>query len=947
MNLLKCHWQPLTFAAWIFATVSVFAAPPANPRGGPVQLRCELMEEPLGVAEARPRLSWQMASPERGQLQTARQILVATSPELLAQDQGDLWDSGRVASQESVFIEYAGKPLASAQKVFWKVRVWDKAHTVSPWSQPASWQAGMLREEDWQGVWIGAAASPQPAFNVDKKKRTAAPLPTAEELAALDQEPRFAAVLLRKETELPKAVRLATLFVCGLGLYEMEINGERVGNRLLEPAHTHYDHRVFYQVYDASALIKKGRNALGVTLGNGWYHIPTDDLFGNARAAWRGAPKLRLRLEIEFEDGTRQAVTSDASWKWSTGAITFNCLRGGEDVDARHEKAGWSKPGYDDRAWQAVTQVPPPKGKLVPELLYPVRRVGTAKAVKIERGKTPGEWIFDFGANFAGWCRLSASGSAGQTVELEFPGASSHTFGRYQIDRFTFAGKGRETFEPRFTHHAFQKVIVRGLQEEPKPETLLACSVHTELPSAGSFSCSDEKLNTLQALLLRTCENYLLHFPADPTREKVGWSQDAQNMFPTQCYNFESTQMYRKWFDDMLDAQDQRGFVPPIMPTSGWTYNGSWNGIWWGGMVVYLPWRIYEFSGDRKVLADGYPAMKAFVDWLHTIEGKTNGVWCSQPKPFGDKTPASLDGILAWGLGDWGEVGTTGYPKRTPVAVTATCGYAHFNRLLARAAAVMGKKDDAQHYAAEAERITAALNRVFLDSATGQYAPDSQTAQLLPLVFDLVPKQSKALATQQLAASIAAARNHVTTGFEGTPFLLGGLCDLELPDLAWSLATQPDAPGWFDLAFKRRVTTFMEFWNGSGVQMPSCQGPIGEWFFRDLAGIRPDASAPGFKSIVIAPQVCGDLSWVKASYRSLYGEIATDWKRDGQKFRLKVTIPPNTTATVLLPAKSTSGIEEDARPVAQSPGIQVVRMEKNRAVLAIPSGTYTFTSELP
>jgi len=914
------------------------------------RLRCESFSDPLGIDE--PRLSWNLESSLRQVRQGSRHILVASTPELLAGDCGDLWDTGRVGSEESLFVRYAGGTLMSGRRYFWKVRVWDEEGNTSPWSEPSSWQMGLPAEKDWGGTWIGATGTPTPPVDrhtreENKMDSSADPLPTAVELADLDRDPGFAAVLLRREIHTSVPVRRATAFACGLGASVLEINGRPAGGSLLEPAHTNYDRRVLYQIIDVTSHWRDGWNAVAVTLGNSWYHLPVEDYAGSGHAPWRASPRLRLRIELEMADGTTAALVSDETWKWQTGPITFNCIRGGEDQDARRERPGWNLPGYDETGWHTAVAVSPPKGRLVAELLHPVRIAETVAPANITPGK-PGEWIFDFGTNLAGWARLRIRGVAGRTVELEFPGASTHTHGRYQIDRFTLKGGSEETFEPLFTHHGFRTVIVRGLVGEPTPEMLTACNVHTDMPCAGEFSCSNDQINTLQAILRRTAQNYILHHPADPTREKLVWSQDVMNMFATQSYNFDSVLMYRKWFADMLDSQDERGFVPPYLPAQGWMYDGSWNGVWWAGMIIYLPWMLHQFYGDKRPLEEGYPAMKAFLDWLRTLEGRTEGVWCSQPEPFGKSAVTdSMDGLIAWGLGDWGEVDTTHYPKRTPVALTATCGYAYFHRILGEAASLLGKESEAEYYAAESARIARALNRTFLNPATGEYSPDSQTAQILPLHLGLVPGDLRQLAIDKLVQSLAATGNHLSTGFEGTPFLLTGLSDLGLADLAWTVATRPDYPGWFDVVFNRHATTFMEFWDASHVQMPSCQGAIGEWFFRNLAGIQPDPDGPGFRKIIIKPDIVGDLSWVKAHHDSPYGTIASEWQRDDEILVLNISIPANTTATVYLPAADGAEVTEGGNPVPLSSGVRFLRMEANAAVFAIGSGNYRFQTRPP
>ena len=890
---------------------------------GVSKTNCRLIRG-LGQKSENANFSWILESNQRRDRQTAYQIIVT-----------GLWDSGKVSSDQSVNVEYAGPPPTPGKYYEWKVRVWDKDGKPSDWSRTAGWQTGLSTDEDWQAKWIGAIEKSSAALNSKK-----ALMPT--------NGPGFAAILLRKETETKGSVRRATAFVCGLGLYELSLNGKRVSDHLLEPAFSNFDKRILYQIYDLTPQWRSGRNAIGVMLGNGWYHLAVEDLFGNGHAPWRGAPKLRLRIEVEFADDTKQVIVSDETWKWSTGPTTFNCIRGGEDYDARLEQPSWDKAGFDDTNWRPALVVSAPAGRLVRSELFPVRLTENVPPVNI-RSNSPGVWEIDFGRNLAGWARLNVRGKAGQKIELKFPGASSHTHGRYQKDSYILKGVGEEIFEPRFTHHGFSKCLVRGLTGKPTAETVVACNVHSDLPDAGSFECSDARLNQLQAVLRRTCENYNLHFPADPTREKMGWIQDIQNMFSTQMLNYDSEAMYRNWLDDLRDAQAANGYEPPIAPNPGIWYDGAWNGVWWGGMIVYLPWKLYEFTGDKKILSDNYAAMRGFVDWMRSIEGKTNN-WCPQDHPLGagrDPSKMALDGLVIWGLGDWGEVGTTGNPKRTPVAMTATCGSAYFNRLVSQVAVLLNQTNDANFYSEQSQRTAAALNNTFLDSATGSYATNSQTAQLLPLVLEVAPKEQRQLIQSQLVASIAHAENHLTTGFEGTPFLLTGLSDLGLGELAWTLVTQSNAPSWFDIVFNHKSSTFMEFWNAGGVQMPSCQGPVGEWFIRDLGGIQFDPAVPGFKNVILHPTPVGNLEWVRATHSSGYGQIISRWQKRAGQFEWDITIPVNTSATIHLPTADATSVTESGKKPALAKGVRFLRADAGYAVYEIGSGTYHFKARSP
>ena len=620
------------------------------------QLRCENLTDPLGIDVAKPRLSWIIGSDHQNQKQTAYEVVVDGQ-----------WGSGRVASDQSIKVEYGGKELVPATPYTWKVRIWDAQGKTSDWSKSATFSTGLT---DWSAKWIGggklAEGGPldgaqwiwfsegDPAQNAPpgiRHFRRTIILPPGRKVAkatcvmAADnafelsingkkagqgdnwkqpstvdvtpllqaknntievtatntgRSPNSAGLIarlridfsegdpldvvtdgqweaaadpnsswtaakalgangmapwgkvgdssvpateLRKEVDTPGAIRRVTAYVCGLGLYEMRLNGQRVGDRLLEQPFADYRKRVLYNTYDITAQWRTGRNAIGVLLGTGWYDLPADDLFGNGHAPWKDVPKLLLHIDVEFANGSKQSIVSDETWKYSAGPITYNSIRSGEDYDARLEQPGWDAPNFNDSFWRPAVVASAPQGKLVSSTLYPARLTEVVSPVAITP-KGPGVWVFDFGKNLAGWTRLTLSGVAGQRIEIQFPGASSHTHGRYQTEKYILNGKGLEVYEPRCTHHGFSKAIISGLTGTPTADTLVGCNVHSDLPSAGTFECSDERLNKLQAVLLYTANNYNLHIPADPTREKAGWIQDVQNMFPTQMLNFDSAAMY-------------------------------------------------------------------------------------------------------------------------------------------------------------------------------------------------------------------------------------------------------------------------------------------------------------------------------------------------------------------------------------------------------------------
>ncbi|MFZ1934033.1 MAG: family 78 glycoside hydrolase catalytic domain [Thermoguttaceae bacterium] len=894
----------------------------------PVDLSCEEQTDPLGIDTAAPRLSWRLEGDGRGLRQTAYRILVASSAEVLEKGEGDLWDSGRVASDQSRDVEYRGRPLTSRQRCFWKVQAWDQDEKSSPWSEAAQWTMGLLHRGDWQAEWIGSDLELLP------HQRELKALPDfgmedesviwgmADRLRAMGNSVREApAVQLRREFTSPKPVRRATVSLCGLGLYELSINGRRVGDHQLDPIYTDYQRRVCYQTYDVTVNVREGANAVGVILGNGWYNLITPHVLRYYAADYIDTPRLLLRLDIEYADGSHQTVSSDGGWKFTTdGPIRFNCVLAGETYDARREMPGWDRPGFDASRWQPARVLSAPEGRLATQTVPPVRRLAEWPARSVV--KQGDRWRFDLGVDNAGHVRIKVRGTAGRKITLVHPGANSHTLGRYQVDEYVLKGGGPEVFEPRFCYHGFRYVDVLGLEGRPQASDVTGIQVGTDLTPAGRFECSYEPFNHIQEIFLRTLHNYVIHLPNDPVREKAGWDQDIWNQFECTAYNFDCRATYAEWQRDLIEEQHPNGYVPPVVPSR---FDGpTINGPWWGGSIVYNPWLLYRFYGDRRLLHESYPAMKRQTDYLDSI---------------------AKDGVVSWGLGDWLEVGSV-RPVMTPVPFTSTAAYAWFTRLVARSAEITGRKEEAAQFLAKAERLDRSFHRQFYDAKTGIYAKGSQTSEVLPLALGLTPADEIAKVRQRLAEAVLAKQDHLSTGFVGTPILLTGLCDNGLGELAWRIATRPDYPGWFDMLFNRGNTVMIEMWDGNGVQMPSLGGPISAWFYRSLAGICPDPENPGFKHVIVRPSIVGELNWVKAHHDSPYGRISVSWKREGDRLTMDVAIPPNTTATVYVPTSRPNEVTESGKPVREAVGVKFQRAEGDRAVLDVQSGHYHFSAPL-
>ena len=907
----------ILFLPWL--TASALAA-----SVNPIALRCEYSANPLGIDSTHPRLFWKLEGGERGARQTAYHVLVASSEDRLRRGQGDLWDSGKVKSDQATFLAYAGQPLGSRQLCFWKVRVWDQRGRGAGWSTNAAWSMGLLAESDWRGQWI---ASELELMDYQKSLRALTDFGMEPErdmwrlskkiremTVAISNAP---AVWLRKEFDLPKPVRRAAVSLSGLGLFELYVNGQRISDHQLDPAFTDYQKRVFYLTHEVTSALRPGRNALGVVLGNGWFNLVIPHALRYYAADYIAPPQLRLDLDIEYTDGSHAFIGSDESWKQTTGGpIRFNSILSGETYDARLEMPGWANAGFNDASWEAARPAPPPEGRLVSQQLRPVRNVRQLPAVSVK--KEGAAWHFDLGVETVGSAQLRAKGRPGQEITIQLPGSDSHTLGRYQTSKYIFKGDGWETFEPRFCYAGYRYVDVIGLDYEPTTADCVGLMVCTDLESCGGFACSDERLNQLQEILLRTVANYIVHIPNDPTREKAGWTQDIESGFLETVYNFDSAAMYVKWQRDFLDIIHADGYMPPVAP--GRFDGPTINGPWWGGCVVYAPWWLYEFYGDRGILAESYPAMKAQFGYLSSI---------------------ATNHIVRWGLGDWMEVGSV-RPKRTPVPLTSTCAYYWFACILRDTAALLDKPDEAKQFGSVAAEIRAAYNREFFNGETGDYASGSQTCQLVSLLFGLVPDGKRELVLRRLAERVARDNDHLTTGFVGTPLLLQGLTELGRPELAWSIATQTNHPSFIDAILNRGNTVMKEDWNGGLVQMPSLQGPIGTWFYHSLAGIRRDPSAPGFKRIIIKPETANTLTWVEAHHDTLHGRINSGWRREGGQLTMKVTIPPNTTATLFVPTVQVSDVSEGDRPVKRSAGLKFLRMEGGAAVFAAEPGSYRF-----
>jgi len=864
-------------------------------------LRCEYLRNPLGLDVVTPRLSWIIRSDRRGTSQSAYRVLVASSAELLQSDTGDLWDSGKIDSSQSIQVEYTGKPLASGQACSWKVEVWDERGIALPWSAPATWTMGLLNPDDWAGKWIGPSPSP------DKSD----------------------APILRKEFEISQPVRRAMLYVCGLGYYELHLSGAKVGDHVLDPPVTKYDKRVLYVTYDVTSQLAQGRNAIGIILGNGWYDTTVSDAWDFDKAPWRARPQVRLQLNLEFADGSRRQVVTDSSWKMATGPWLFDQTRVGEIYDARKEIPGWTIAGFDDSRWQPAIVREPPAGRLAASNVEPIRVIQTIRPVKISQPK-PGIYLFDLGQNIAGWPRLTVSGPAGATVSMRCGEvlAPDGTLDNsaiqslvhspdFQCDRFTLSGNGVEVWAPRFTYHGFQYVEVQGLPTPPGADTIVGEVVHSAFEPAGEFECSDPLLNRIETASKWSYLNNFVGIPTDcPQREKNGWTGDAQLAVAMGLEHFKGEASYTQWIDTFQDCMRADGKLPCIAPTSGWGYDVL-DGPAWESAYLLIPWEMYRQSGDRRILTSHYDGFKKWIDFY---------------------TRLAKDHIVSYGLGDWEPVKT-----KTPAAITSTAYYYRDLLIVAETAELLGRGHEADHYRDLAQQVRQSFNSTFFDPKTGNYGDGSQTALACALYQGLAPDDQRPRVVENLVQAVHRAADHLDTGILGAKYILRALSDNGRGDIAWKLATQRTRPSWGNW-IERGATTLWEDWDGKSSRNHVMFGDISAWFIEYLAGISPDDSAPGYKKIVIHPLLLGDLKSASATRQCMYGTIHCDWTRAGRGLSMNVTIPANTSATVYIPARDPAAVKEAMGPLADSDGIKVIRFESHAVVIQLESGDYRFTS---
>jgi alpha-L-rhamnosidase len=924
----------LLAAVVLASAMAAACGPAAADRPGapiaPADLRCEDRRDPLGIDAPRPRLSWALTSEGRAVTQSAYRILVARSPLALESDRGDLWDSGKVRTAESLGIVYAGTALRSGQRCLWKVRVWDGQGRPSAWSPAASWEMALLGDRPWPGRWI-SDGKPVPASDEDFYRDDPAPL-------------------VRKEFVAPERTVRARLYISGLGYYEASINGRRVGDRVLDPGWTNYDKRVFYSVYDVTGLVRAGLNCVGVMLGNGWRNPLPLRRWGsrNLRADLPvGRPCLIAQLVIEGEDGSTTTVATGPDWQVRGGPVLRNNVYLGEVYDARREIPGWDSPGAIGTGWSPAVLCPGPAGALRAQPQPPIRVTARLRPIRVTAPR-PGVALYDLGRNFAGWARLRLRAPAGTRIRIRFgellngdgtlntltsvcgqikgrrkdgrpvggPGAPDIA---EQSDIYIARGGGEEVYTPRFTFHGFRYAEVTGLPAPPALDDLEGLRLNADVAESGEFSCSNDLFNRIQDMVRWTFLSNIFSVQSDcPHREKFGYGGDLVATADAFLANFDMAGFYAKAAADWADAARADGMLTDTAPFVGIQYCG----LAWAMAHPLLQTKLVQHYGDRRLVEDQYDTTGKWLDLVAN----------SNP-----------DGLIREGLADHESL------EPTPVPALVTPLYHETAVMASRLAGLLGRRSDEVRYRNLAAAVASAYRSKVLGSAPGRYEAMTQAGLAVALGLGLVPDAEAAAAFDALVAKVSRADGpRLATGIFGTKYLLDVLSRRGRADLAWSLVNGKAFPGW-GYMLDRDATTLWEHWEFSDDTYSHNHpmfGSVSEWFFAWVAGIQPDPAASGFDKIVFRPQPVGDLRWAKAIMRTVRGEVRSEWRLEGRRFVLTVGVPANTTAAVYIPGTDPAAVREGGAPAASAEGVSFRGVEAGSCVYAIASGRYEFSVDL-
>ena len=897
-------------------------------------LTVEYLTNPLGVDMEQPRFSWKIFSDERDVKQVAYQVIVGESVKEMESETGSVWDSGKIYGNETVNVEYNGNSLQSNTTYFWRVRVWLDDET-SVWSDPVFFHTGILNENEWTAKWI-----------------------------TTQDEIEDASPLLRKQFQVEKEIEQAFVYVTAAGFYEFYLNGEKVGNHVLDPGVTDYRETILYSTFDVTDLLKKGTNAAGAMLGNGaWNFRKTEGRWswGSGGASF-GNPALWMQLMIVYSDGSQSVVVSDGSWKTADGPVTFNNLYGGEDYDARKELPGWANLDFDDSAWNPAVVANNPGGKLKSQLTPAIEVTQTLEPVK-QTNPEPGAYLYDLGQNIAGWWKLEVKGSPGQVIRIRgaetlndslFPkpleeGDIFSTKHRYHAETWTdYTLKSNETeiYEPRFFYTGFRYIeVTTGDNQKPEHLKVQGRVVRSANERNGMFESSDSLLNQIHRAGVWSQMGNMQSYPTDcPHREKGAYNGDGQVIAEASMHDFHMAPFYTKWINDMRDSQEENGRIPNTSPV---LVGGMGGGVAWGSAYILIPWWMHHYYGDTRILEEHYPVMKEYLQYLKNLGSKDE----DPSEPF---IIDNFDGYW-YSLGEWCAPGQSDCPNHP---VVNTFYYYYNSLLLSKIAEELGYAADAQSFRELSDTIKQNFNRKFFNPETALYGTDEtyQTYQLLALVGDVVPEGYREKVYQTIVDDIKMRDDHLNTGIIGTKYLWPVLVQGGENELAYRVATQKTWPS-FGYWIENNSTTLLEKWSGENSHNHQMFGSITEYFYKFLAGIQSPMegkTTKGYRQIHIEPHVPQDLDFVNASVETVAGKVVSNWKKEADSFTFEVTIPANTTATIALPFNGFENVTvydgnekiwENNAYVEGVSGIHGVTRENDRLVVKTGSGDYQFRME--
>jgi len=928
-RFLKKSCFLLLISSFLFTSCSE-TENPANVRS----LQSEHLTNPKGLDVEKPRFSWIYDDEAPGAAQSAYRIILSSSPETLENEEGDLWDSGKVYSSKTLNIPYEGAELKSTGIYFWKIRVWDQDGNPASWSDIRHFQMGLLNEEDWQADWITTPDS------------------------------TVSSPLLRNEFTIEKEIESATAFVTGAGYYEFYLNGGKVGDHVLDPGMTDFRKRILYETYDVADQLEQGENAFGLWLGNGAFRLKSEE----DRWTWYGmnnqfgTPMGIVQLHIQYRDGSEEIIGSDGGWKTDASPIVYNNVYGGEDYDARLEQEGWNRVGFDDSSWKSV-KVAENSGVIMDSQLMPPIRVVETIDPSVKTTPKQGVFLYDLEQNIPGWWRLTVEGEKGTEIKIRGaetlnndlfpkplePGDSLSTKHSYHSDvwtTYTLKGEDTETYEPRFFYSGFRYIEV----QVDSPEAIESLKiegrvVHTDMERNGSFASSDTLLNKIYEAAIWSQRGNWHGYPEDcPHREKGGYNGDGQVIAETSIHDFHMHSLYEKWLNDMKDSQYENGRIPNTSPA---IIGGMGGGVAWGSAYILLPWWMYQYYEDTRLLEEHYDSMKEYMSYLEDLASEN------------DENPEEAYIINEFG-GYWDSLGEWEAPvhdRTGPVNPLTNTYYWYLNSMtFADIAAVLGREGDREAYLALADRIKSAFNEKFFlpdENLYGTERPD-QGYLLFALSGGLVPEAHRQAVLDNLIYDIEVTSDgHLGTGILGTKHLINFLAEEGREDLVHEIVTKTTFPGW-GYWIENGATTLWESWNAESSHNHQMFGTVNEYLYKYLAGIRAptnEGTSAGYKEIHIKPYIPDEMDWVEASVETVRGTVSSRWEKTGSSLQMNVTIPPNTSGKVSIPIMNRSKIQihedgevvwEEGQFADNSRGISDGKMAHNFVQFDLQPGSYTF-----